>query len=550
MKKAKKSLVKGCVSFLAYVIDAKKEKKSVSDIPIVSKFSEGFPDKLPGLPPVREDGSLQFPSFTPAAKAPYRLAPSEIRDMISQIQEFLDSGYYRRFIKDFSKIAGPLTKLTRKDVTFRWSDEQENAFQTLKWLLCQAPVLALPEGTDNFVVYCDASLAGLGCMLMHREKVISYASRQLKTHERNYPTHDLELAAVVFALKLWRHYLYGTHYRDSGFVSNFWQSLQDNLGTRANLSTTYHPQTDGQSERTIQTTLEDMLRAYVLEYGGSWDSLLPLIEFAYHNSYHSSIGMSPYEMLYGRRCRTPTCWLEAGEKQFAGLEIVQLTAEKVVIAREKLKSARDRQKMYAGPHRQPVIFIVGEQVYLKVSPWKGVIRFGKRGKLAPRYIGPFRIQHVLNDQTVVLDLLAELAGIHNTFTVCYLHKCKVDDESQILPLQDLKVDMNKKLVEEPVRIVDRKITKLRHKQIPMVLVECAKSRFGAQNHENSDLMLMNSTRTIAEWIRTDTGCIRVILGATVWLQMIQPYGYRCIRTVAGASVRFQSVSILQNLFWP
>ncbi|XP_071700140.1 uncharacterized protein [Rutidosis leptorrhynchoides] len=181
--------------------------------------------------------------------------------------------------------------------------------------------------------------------------------------------------------------------------------------------------------------------------------------------------MPPYEMLYGRRCRTRTCWLEAGEKQFAGPEIVQLTTEKVAIAIEKLKATRERQNMYANPRRRPVIFNVGEQVYLKVSPWKGVIRFGKRGKLAPRYIGPFRIQQELNDQTVVLDLPAELAGIHNTFNVCYLHKCKIDDESQILPLQDLKVDMNKKLVEEPVRIVDKKITKLRHKQIPMVLVE-------------------------------------------------------------------------------
>ncbi|XP_071686770.1 uncharacterized protein [Rutidosis leptorrhynchoides] len=113
--------------------------------------------------------------------------------------------------------------------------------------------------------------------------------------------------------------------------------------------------------------------------------------------------------------------------------------------------------MYADSRRWPVIFTVGEQVYLKVSPWKGVIRFGKRGKLAPSYIAPFRIQQVFNDQTVVLDLPAELAGIHNTLNVCYLRKCKVDDEIQILPLQDLKVDMNKKLVEEPVRIVDKKL---------------------------------------------------------------------------------------------
>jgi hypothetical protein len=258
--------------------------------------------------------------------------------------------------------------------------------------------------------------------------------------------------------------------RDPRFASNFWESLQQSLGTRVNMSTAYHPQTDGQSERTIQT-LEDMLRACVMEYGGSWDSHLPLVEFAYNNSYHSSIKMAPFEMLYGRRCRTPACWLEAGEKQFAGPELVRQTAEKVKIARENLRIARDRQKMYADPRRRPVTFEEGELVYLKVSPWKGVIRFGRRGKLAPRFIGPFKIRKVVNDQAMELELPAELSGIHNTFNVCYLRKCKVDDETQILPIQDLKVDSSKKLVEEPFRIVDRKVNKLRKREIPMVLVE-------------------------------------------------------------------------------
>ncbi|XP_071741917.1 uncharacterized protein [Rutidosis leptorrhynchoides] len=161
-------------------------------------------------------------------------------------------------------------------------------------------------------------------------------------------------------------------------------------------------------------------------------------------------------MLYGRKCRTPSCWLEAGEKQFANPEIVQQTAKKMAIALEKLKAARDQQKMYADPRRRPETFNVGEHVYLKASPWKGVIRFDKREKLAPRYIGPFRICQMLNDQTVVLDLPPELA---------------VDDESKILPLQDLKGDSSKKLVEKPVRIIDRKVTKLRKKQISMVLME-------------------------------------------------------------------------------
>ncbi|GKC74891.1 putative reverse transcriptase domain-containing protein [Tanacetum coccineum] len=120
------------------------------------------------------------------------------------------AGYYRRFIEGFSKIAKPLTKLTQKNKSYIWGEEQESAFQLLKQKLCEAPILALPEGNDNFVVYCDASLQGLGAVLMQREKVIAYASRQLKPHEENYTTHDLELGAVIFALKIWRHYLYDT----------------------------------------------------------------------------------------------------------------------------------------------------------------------------------------------------------------------------------------------------------------------------------------------------------------------------------------------------
>nr|GEW67409.1 putative reverse transcriptase domain-containing protein [Tanacetum cinerariifolium] len=129
----------------------------------------------------------------------------------TEIHQFLGlAGYYRRFIEGFSKIARPMTKLTQKSVKFDWGEKAEAAFQLLKQKLCSAPILALPEGSENFVVYCDASHKGLGVVLMQKEKVIAYASRQLKVHEKNYTTHDLELGAVVFALKMWRHYLYGT----------------------------------------------------------------------------------------------------------------------------------------------------------------------------------------------------------------------------------------------------------------------------------------------------------------------------------------------------
>ena len=149
------------------------------------------------------------------------------------------------------------------------------------------------------------------------------------------------------------------------------------MGSEIRLSTAYHPQTDGQSERTIQT-LEDMLRSCIIDFGGSWEDHLPLIEFAYNNSYHSSIQAAPYEVLYGRKCRTPLCWNEVGEKNLTGPEIVQETSEKIEQIRERIKTAQDRQKSYVDNRRKPIEFDIGDFVMLKVSPWKGVIIFGKK----------------------------------------------------------------------------------------------------------------------------------------------------------------------------
>ncbi|GJU22589.1 putative reverse transcriptase domain-containing protein [Tanacetum coccineum] len=323
---------RGFTIFLAHVtakeVKDKSEKKRLKGVPIVRYFPEVFPEDLPGLPPTRQ---VEFqidlvPGVAPVARAPYRLVPSEMKELSEQLKELSDkgfirpssspwgapvlfvkkkdgsfwmcidyrelnkltnkeeheeheehlkqilellkkeelyakfskcefwipkvqflghvidsegihvdpakiesikdwtspkspteirqflglAGYYRRFIEGFSKIAKPMTKLTQKKVKFEWGDKQEAAFQLLKQKLCSAPILALPEGSEDFIAYCDASKKGLGAVLMQREKVISYASRQLKIHEKNYTTHDLELGAVVFALKIWRHYLYGT----------------------------------------------------------------------------------------------------------------------------------------------------------------------------------------------------------------------------------------------------------------------------------------------------------------------------------------------------
>ncbi|WMV37846.1 hypothetical protein MTR67_031231 [Solanum verrucosum] len=178
--------------------------------------------------------------------------------------------------------------------------------------------------------------------------------------------------------------------RGTQFTSQFWKSFKKGFGTRVKLSTTFHPKTDGQSKCTIQT-LEDMLRAYVIDFKGSWDDNLPLIMFAYNNSYHSSIGMAPFESPYRRMCRYPIGWFEVGEVAWIGLEFVHEAMEKVRIIRERLKMTQRRQKSYAYVRSREFEFEVDDWVYLKISPMKGVMRFGKKGKLSPRYVGPYRI---------------------------------------------------------------------------------------------------------------------------------------------------------------
>ncbi|KAI3814135.1 hypothetical protein L1987_18882 [Smallanthus sonchifolius] len=644
----------------------------------------------------------------------------------TEVRQFLGlAGYYRRFIEGFSKIAQPLTALTQKGKAYNWGDNQESAFQHLKQKLCSAPILALPEGTDDFVVYCDASIQGLGCVLMQREKVIAYASRQLKVHEKNYTTHDLELGAVVFALKIWRHYLYGTkctiytdhkslqhifeqnelnmrqrrwvellndydcairyhpgkanvvadalsrketkpkrvralqltihpglpdrirsaqlealkednlplegtrgmeaqlevksdgiryfveriwipvfgnlrelimdeahksrysihpgsdkmyhdlkvkveyqkpsgllqqpeipmwkweqismdfitklprtptgcdtiwvivdrltksaHFlaiketdkmekltriylkevvsrhgvpisiisdRDARFTSRFWQSLHKALGTRLDMSTAYHPQTDGQTEHTIQT-LEDMLRACVIDFGNTWESHQPLVEFSYNNSYHTSIKAAPFEALYGRKCRSPICWAEVGDSQLTGPELVLETSENIVQIRNRMAAARDRQKSYADKRRKPLEFQVGDMVLLKVSPWKGVIRFGKRGKLNPRYVGPFKIIKRIGPVAYQLDIPERLSGVHNIFHISNLKKCLVD-KSLAVPLEELHIDEQLRFIEEPVEIMDREVKSLKHSKIPIVTVRWNSKRGPEFTWEREDQMM-------------------------------------------------------------
>ncbi|KAK1439957.1 hypothetical protein QVD17_05782 [Tagetes erecta] len=308
----------------------------------------------------------------------------------TEIRQFLGlAGYYRRFIENFSKIARPLTTLTQKKIKFEWGEKQQEAFKMLKQKLCSAPILSLPDGTDDFTVYCDASYQGLGGVLMQRNK---------------------------------------------------W--------------------------------------CLPKRYGGSWDTHLPLVEFSYNNSYQASIKMAPFEALYGRKCRSPLCWAEVGDVQLTGPEIVQETTDKIFKIKERLVTARSRQKSYADKRRKPLEFAVDDRVMLKVSPWKGAVRFGKKGKLSPRYVGPFRIIERVGPVAYRLELPDELGNVHDTFHISNLKKC-LSDESLVIPLREIRIDDKMYFVEEPVEVMDRQEKRLKRSRIPIVKVRW-NSRYGPE----------------------------------------------------------------------
>nr|GEU70986.1 hypothetical protein [Tanacetum cinerariifolium] len=446
----------------------KADEKKLDDIPVVRDFPEVFPDDLSGLPPARE---IEFcidtiPGALPVVKSLYRLAPLEItgilslklltclinyklkevqflghvinRDVIhvdpnkvesvnnwkthessTVIRSFLGlAGYYRRFIKYFSKIAKPLTLLTQKNKTYVWGDEQDEAFRILKEKLCNAPVLELPNGPNDFMAYGAASKQGFGCVLMERGKVIKYASRQLKTHEENYSTHDLELDYKTEKLaRIYINEIVARHGvpvsiisdRDGRFASHLWQALQEALGTKLHMSTTYHPETDGQSKRTIQT-LEDMLQACVMDFGGSWDTHLP----------------------------SPVICTELGESKLIGPEFVQETTKRLF----RLRKGRKRQGVFRKAMLIRSVSLLNSRLetecylrYLYGREW--------------------------------YDL--ELSCIHDTFHVSNLKKCLAEPDVQV-PLKEIEIDENLCFVEEPIEIVEWDVGKLKRRRISLVKV--------------------------------------------------------------------------------
>ncbi|GKC07484.1 putative reverse transcriptase domain-containing protein [Tanacetum coccineum] len=233
--------------------------------------------------------------------------------------------------------------------------------------------------------------------------------------------------------------------RDGRFTSRFWQTLQKSLGTRLDMSTAYHPQTDEQSKHTIQT-LEDMLRACVIDFGGNWDAHLSLAEFSYNNSYISSIRCASFEALYGRKCRSPVLWAEIGENSLIRPELIQEMTDK-----------------------------------------KGVMHFGKKGKLAPRYVGPFEILERISPVAYRLRLPKELSEVHDTFHVSNLKKCLADANLHV-PLDEIKIDKTLHFVKEPVEIIDREVKTFKRSKIPIVKVRWNSKRGPEFTWEREDHM--------------------------------------------------------------
>jgi hypothetical protein len=207
--------------------------------------------------------------------------------------------------------------------------------------------------------------------------------------------------------------------------------LHEALGTHLNFSSAYHPHTDGQTERTNQI-LEDMLRACALQDQSGWDKRLPYVEFSYNNSYQASLKMSPFQTLYGRSCRTPLQWDQPREKQVFGPDILLEAEENIKMVQENLKIAQSRQRSYADTRRRELSFEVGDFVYrLKVSPMRGVRRFGVKGKLAPHYVGPYQILAKRREVAYQLSLPEGLPVVHDVFHVSQLKKCLRVPEGQL-----------------------------------------------------------------------------------------------------------------------
>ncbi|GJU20988.1 putative nucleotidyltransferase, ribonuclease H [Tanacetum coccineum] len=403
---------------------------------------------------VPEDPTLREALMTEAHSSPFSIHPGSTKMYHDLKQHFWWSGMKRDVATFVSKC------LTCQQVKI----EHQRASGLLQPL--EIPVWKWDEISMDFVT-------GLPRTQRKHDAIWVVVDRLTKSAHflpirKDYPVSKL---AEMFQQEIVR--LHGTPSaivsdRDPRFTSRFWKGLQKAWGTRLKFSTAFHPETDGQSERTIQT-LEDMLRSCALEWAGNWDDYICLVEFAYNNSWHASIKCAPFEMLYGRKCRAPICWDQVGERILEGPEMIEVTNEKVAVAREKLKEAQTRQKSYADRHRRALEFQPGEHVFLKVSPTRGVRRFGIKGKLSPRFIGPFEILDRVGEVSYRLALPPQLSHVHNVFHVSLLRGYKYHPLHVVsYPFDQIREDLS--YTEEPESILDRQDRVMRNKTIPFVKI--------------------------------------------------------------------------------
>ncbi|XP_069154562.1 uncharacterized protein [Solanum lycopersicum] len=411
-----------------------------------------------------------------ANKRPRPLTPIDVQSILGL------ANYYRRSVEGFSTIAAPFIALMKKTVKFEWSENCEKSFEELKYLLTSARVLTLTRSGVGYVVYCDASHVGLECNLMQDCKVIAYASRQLKIHEKNYRTHDLKSAAMVFSLKLWRQYLYGVHidvytnykslqyvfkHRDLNLRKRRWQNCSKIISVYYNLSkANVVAHAFSRLSMGVMSHIDEEKKELVKEvqqlarFGVRLEDA-PSGGVSVHSSFESSFVVNDVVHVWGLDSNRDTA--------IPGPEIVHEVMENARMIRDRLATTYSHQKSFVDNGKRALEFEVGNQFYLRISSMKGVMRFGEKVKLSLRYLRPYDVLQRVGNVDYELMLPQDLVFVHLVFHVSLHKKCLVDPAS-ILVIEGFGFNENLSYEEVPIEILDCQVKILKNKEVSAVKV--------------------------------------------------------------------------------